>query len=216
VAASGRLRRTAIIGFVLAALAMTAGWIAYSRRAPVLDEEALRKARLMEDIMWGRAAVGGPFSLVDHTGRRRTLEEFGGKVVLLYFGYTFCPDVCPTDLLAMARAIELLGADGERVQPLFITLDPERDTPQQLAQYAAHFHPRLLALSGTREEVARVAERYRVYFKKVAQRDSPHYLLDHSAYIYLLDTRGQYAGTFPPGTPPERLIPVVRELLVAG
>lgn len=178
-----------------------------------IDHEALRKARLMEDVMFSRAAIGGPFSLTDHHGRRRGLEEFRGKVVVLYFGYTFCPDVCPADLVAISKTIEALGSAGERVQPLFVTLDPERDTVQQLALYVPHFHPRLIGLTGTLEEVGTVAERYRLYFKKVPAREGPHYYLDHSAYIYLLDEQGRYYGTFPPGTSPERLTSVLGELL---
>ncbi|HXF65430.1 MAG TPA: SCO family protein [Burkholderiales bacterium] len=209
-----------VLRFALAAAALAAPLLVASsaghQRAgggPALDGEALLKARLMEDIMWGRAAVGGSFSLLDHAGQRRALEDFRGKVVVLYFGYTFCPDVCPTDLVAVARMIDSLGPAGEQVQPLFVTLDPERDTAEQLALYVAHFHPRLLGLRGTEEEVARVAGLYKIYSRKVPARGSPHYLLDHSAYIYLLDGRGRYVGTFPPGTPPERMAEVVRELL---
>lgn len=199
----------------IAALAAAAGLLAVPQSSSrvEIDHEALRKARLMEDVMFGRAALGGPFSLTDHHGRRRGLEEFRGKVVVLYFGYTFCPDVCPTDLVAISKTIEALGPSGERVQPLFVTLDPERDTVQLLAQYVPHFHPRLIGLTGTLEEVGRVADLYKVYFKKVPAREGPHYFLEHSAYIYLLDERGKYYGTFPPATSPERLTSVVRELL---
>lgn len=178
-----------------------------------IDHEALRKARLMEDVMFSRAAIGGPFSLTDHHGRRRSLEEFRGKVVMLYFGYTFCPDVCPTDLAAISSMIEALGPSGEKVQPLFVTLDPEHDTVEQLGLYVPHFHPRLIGLTGTLQEIGEVAERYKVYFKKVPAREGPHYYLDHSAHIYLLDGQGKYYGTFPPGTSPKRLASVVWELM---
>ena len=206
--------RTVVIACV-AALAAGAGVMAaFQYTSPVeIDHESLRKARLMEDVMFSRAAIGGPFSLTDHQGRRRGLEEFRGKVVVLYFGYTFCPDVCPADLVAISKMIEALGPAGERVQPLFVTLDPERDTVEQLALYVPHFHPRLIGLTGTVEEVGTVAERYKLYFKKVQAREGPHYYLDHSAYIYLLDEQGRYYGTFPPGTWPERLTSVVWELL---
>ncbi|HEY7657182.1 MAG TPA: SCO family protein [Burkholderiales bacterium] len=206
--------RAAAIACV-AALAALAGLMAVpqSTSRVEIDHEALRKAHLMEDVMFGRAAIGGPFSLTDHKGRRRALEEFRGKVVVLYFGYTFCPDICPTDLVAISKTVEALGPAGERVQPLFVTLDPERDTVGHLAQYVPHFHPRLIGLSGTLAEVERVAGLYKVYFKKVPAREGPHYFLEHSAYIYLLDEEGRYYGTFPPATSPERLTSVVRELL---
>lgn len=178
-----------------------------------IDHEALRKARLMEAVMFGNAPIGGPFVLTDHQARRRSLDDFQGKIVVLYFGYTFCPDVCPTDLAAIANMMDALGASGERVQPLFVTLDPERDTVEQLALFVPHFHPRLIGLTGTPEQIQSVAERYRLYFRKVEARDKSYYLLEHSAYIYLLDEHGKYAGSFPPGTPPQRLISVVQEFL---
>lgn len=178
-----------------------------------IDHEALRKARLMEDVMFGRAAIGGPFLLTDHHGRRRSLDEFRGKVVLLYFGYTFCPDVCPTDLVAISKTIEAFGPSGEKIQPLFVTLDPERDTIEQLGLYVTHFHPRLIGLTGTLQEIGKVTELYKVYFKKVPAREGPHYFLDHSAYIFVLDEQGKYYGTFPPGTSTKRLTSVVWELL---
>lgn len=206
--------RTVVISCV-AALAAGAGLVAVpqSTSRVEIDHEALRKARLMEDVMFSKAAMGGPFLLTDHEGRRRGLEEFRGKVVVLYFGYTFCPDVCPTDLVAISKTIEALGPSGERVQPLFVTLDPDRDTAQHLAQYVPHFHPRLIGLTGTLAEVGKVAEQYKVYFKKVPAREGPHYYLEHSAYIYLLDEQGRYYGTFPPATSPERLTSVVWDLL---
>ena len=163
--------------------------------------------------MFNRAAIGGPFLLTDHHGRPRELQEFRGKVVVLYFGYIFCPDVCPTDLVSISNMIEALGPSGETIQPLFITLDPERDTVEQLALYVPHFHPRLVGLTGTLEEIGKLAEYYKIYFKKVPAREAPHYFLDHSAYIYVLDQQGKYYGTFPPGTSPQRLTAVVEELL---
>lgn len=199
----------------VAVLAAAAGGLAAWQWKPQveIDHEALRKAHLMEDVMFGRAVIGGPFSLMDHNGRRRSLEEFRGKVVVLYFGYTFCPDVCPTDLVAISKMIEALGPDGERIQPLFVTLDPERDTVEQLGHYVPHFHSRLVGLTGTLQEIGKVAELYKAYFKKVPAREGPHYFLDHSAYIYVLDEQGKYYGTFPPGTSPKRLTAVVGELL---
>lgn len=198
----------------LAAAGVVAAW--QWRPQAEIDHEALRKARLMEDVMFSRAAIGGPISLTDHHGRRRGLEEFRGKVVLLYFGYTYCPDVCPTDLVAISKAIEALGPSGAGVQPLFVTLDPERDTVEHLGLYIPHFHSRLIGLTGTPGEIGAVAERYKVYFKKVPAGEGRHYFLDHSAYIYLLDEQGRYYGTFPPGTSPQRLAAVTWELLHAA
>jgi cytochrome oxidase Cu insertion factor (SCO1/SenC/PrrC family) len=102
----------------------------------------------MDVLMWNREPVDGPFTLIDHTGQRRTDTDFRGKLMLVYFGFTYCPDVRPTDLQEMSLAVEKLGAQGEAIQPLFITVDPERDTPEHLADYVSLFHPRLVALTG--------------------------------------------------------------------
>src|SRR5256885_1898476 len=102
----------------------------------------------MDVVMWGTESIGGPFTLVDHTGRTRTDADFRGKFLLVYFGFTFCPDVCPTDLQVISSAIDQLDAAGELLQPLFITVDPERDTPAHLSQYVPMFHPRLIGMTG--------------------------------------------------------------------
>ncbi len=114
-------------------------------------------ARMMRDLMSGTAAVGGPFTLTDVDGRRRSLADFRGKVVILYFGYTFCPDVCPTNLASIAHLMQLLGPDSAKVQPLFVTLDPQRDTAEVLREYVAAFDSRLVALRGSETQVRRVA-----------------------------------------------------------
>src|SRR5262245_11733613 len=104
--------------------------------------------QLVEALLSGQASVGGPFELTDHTGRQRTDADFRGKLLLIYFGFTHCPDVCPTELHSMSLALDTLGTTGEAVQPLFITVDPARDTPSHLADYVSSFHPRLVALPG--------------------------------------------------------------------
>jgi protein SCO1/2 len=168
-------------------------------------------SELMDVLMWNREPVGGPFALVDHTGRPRNDAQFRGKLMLVYFGFTYCPDVCPTDLQAIGQAMERLGAAAESVQPLFVSLDPERDTPQRLASYVTFFHPRLVGLTGEAQAIAQAAKAYKVYYAKVASRDS--YTIDHSGYIYLMDREGKYLGFFPPGSPPERMVEVIRPFL---
>jgi cytochrome oxidase Cu insertion factor (SCO1/SenC/PrrC family) len=169
-------------------------------------------AELMDVLMWNREPVGGPFALVDHTGMPRTDAEFRGKLLLLYFGFTFCPDVCPTDLQSIGLAIDRLGKSGEGVQPLFVTLDPDRDTPQHLANYVPLFHPRLIGLTGDASSIRQAARAYKVYYAKVPTSEKD-YTVDHSGYIYLMDRAGQYLGFFPPGTPPDRMADVIRPLL---
>jgi protein SCO1/2 len=170
----------------------------------------------MHDLMSGTGTIGGPFALSDTSGTRVALADFRGKVVVLYFGYTFCPDVCPTDLVTLAKVLDRLGADRDKVQPLFVTLDPERDTPLQLAAYAKSFSPRIVALTGTPEEIRSVALRYRVFYEKVREKGSKHYVIDHTAFTYVIDAEGVYAGFFPPGTEAERMAAVVRETTITG
>jgi cytochrome oxidase Cu insertion factor (SCO1/SenC/PrrC family) len=183
----------------------------------VAQSEARRaeSARLMNELMSGKAAVGTPFTLTNPQGKRVSLADFRGKLVMLYFGYTSCPDVCPTDLLAIAQTLKSLGKQGEQVQPVFITLDPARDTREVLRGYATAFHPRLVALTGGEDEIRRVATAYKVFYEKVRIENMDRYLIDHAAFTFLLDRNGKYVLFFPPGTPPERMAVMVREQLAA-
>lgn len=177
------------------------------------EPRRLDAARLMNELMTGRGPIGGPFWLRDQQGRRVGPAQWRGKVVLMYFGYTFCPDACPTDLSNIAAAIEALGPDGSKVQPVFVTIDPLRDKPELIGRYGQSFHPRFAALSGTEAEIRRVARSYKVFYEKVPRRGTDQYLIDHTSFTYLLDTEGRYAGYFPPGTSGRRMSEQVRSLL---
>ena len=131
------------------------------------------------------------FDLTDHNGQRRTLKDFAGKVVVLFFGYTQCPDVCPTSMLELAEVKKLLGKDGERLQGLFVTVDPERDTPEVLKAYMANFDPSFLALYTTPAKLEALATEYKVYFKKVDGPTPTSYSVDHSAGSYVYDPQGK-------------------------
>jgi protein SCO1/2 len=145
----------------------------------------------------GKALVGGPFSLVDHTGRRVTDKDFRGRHMLVYFGFTFCPDVCPSGLQVIAAALQKLGPKADRVVPLFISVDAERDTPEQMAEYVKSFDPRLIGLTGTQAEVDAVAKAYRVYHKKVKdEKSTAGYTIDHTALMYLMGPDGAYVTHF--------------------
>ncbi len=170
-------------------------------------------ARLMNELMAGSVPVGGPFILTDQDGHLTGPEEWRGKVSLLYFGYMFCPDACPTALSDIGAAIEALGALGARVQPVFVTLDPQRDIPKLRGDYVRSFNLRFLALSGTEDEVRRVALAYKVFYEKVPLAGSDHYLIDHTSFTYVLDSKGQYVGYFPPGTSASRMAEQLRRLL---
>jgi protein SCO1/2 len=165
----------------------------------------------MNELMSGKAQVGGTFALDDQWGQRRTLSEFRGKLVLLYFGFTYCPDVCPTDLAAIGAALRSLDSEAGEVQPLFITLDPQRDTQGVLREYAAAFHPRIIALRGSDDEIRRVAVSYKVFYEKVQAEEG--YAVDHMTFTFLLDRNGRYVAFFPPGTAADRMAAMLREAL---
>jgi cytochrome oxidase Cu insertion factor (SCO1/SenC/PrrC family) len=208
VIATGRRR---ILSLAAGGLLLAGG--GWSSRAQSPDERSA--ARLMDDLMWNRGQIGGPFVLIDHTGKPRTDQDFRGKLLLIYFGYSYCPDVCPTDLQQIALAVDELGSAGEAVQPLFITIDPERDTVAHLADYVPLFHPRLIGLTGSAEQIGRVALAYKVYYAKFPP-DSPDYVVDHSSFIYLVDETGKYIGFFPPGTSANRMVEVIKPRLPAS
>ncbi len=141
----------------------------------------------------GTVAIGGPFSLVDQHGRAVSDADFRGQYMLVYFGYAYCPDICPTSLARNVAALDLLGRQGENVVPILITVDPQRDTPELLKTYAEAFHPRLVALTGTPEQVAAAAKAYRVYYAKVDEgRGADAYLIDHSGFTYLMGPDGRF------------------------
>jgi protein SCO1/2 len=172
-------------------------------------------AELMDVLMWNREPVGGPFSLIDQTGRRRSDAEFRGKLLMVYFGFSYCPDICPTDLQEIGRSLDLLGPAGEAVQPVFITLDPERDSPAHLGEYLPLFHPRFVGLTGSSEEIRAIADAYKVFYDKVGTRDGA-YTVDHTAFVYLIGRDGGYLGFFPPNTPAERMVAIVRPHLAGN
>ena len=162
----------------------------------------------------GIVKIGGPFKLVDHDGKARSARDFRGRNLLIYFGYTYCPDECPTALGDMARALDALGADAAKVQPLFITVDPARDTPARLKLYVANFHPRLVGLTGSEEAVTSAAKAYRGYFAKSSTEAAPgKYLMDHTSIIYLMGPDGRYLTHFTRGTSAETMAARIRENL---
>ncbi len=150
-----------------------------------------------EDSSSGAALIGGPFTLVDHTGQARSDADFLGSYMLVYFGYTYCPDACPTALGLMTSALNQLD-DGQlaKIQPLFISFDPERDTVEALNGYVPLFHPKLIGLTGTPEQTKAAAKAYRIYFAKAAQDGTSDYLMDHTSYIYLMSPTGKFVKHF--------------------
>jgi cytochrome oxidase Cu insertion factor (SCO1/SenC/PrrC family) len=159
------------------------------------------------------ADIGGPFTLTDQDGRTVTDKDFRGRWLLVYFGFTYCPDVCPTSLARNGDAIELLGAKGEKITPVLISVDPGRDTPEAMKDYVKFFHPRTVGLTGTREQVAAVAREYRVYSVKVEKKDSPTYVIDHSTFTYLIDPDGRFVQFFRHEASPQEMADKLNGLL---
>ena len=158
-------------------------------------------------------SIGGGFTLVDQNGATRHAQDFRGKLMLVYFGYTYCPDACPTALQDMSQAIDLLGEKADAVQPIFVTIDPARDTVEQMKLYASNFHPRLIALTGTPEQIADAAKGYRVYYEKGKAIDTENYLMNHTGFIYLMGRDGKYLSHFSPGVTAEQMATAIEKHL---
>ena len=191
--------------FLIASLWFCCGVVLAADEQPSATE-------MMEDLMYGRGSVGGPFTLTDQNGQKRSDSEFRGKLMIVYFGYTFCPDVCPADLMAITQALDALGAAAEGIQPVFITVDPERDTTL-LKDYVAAFHPSLIGLTGSAEEIRKVANSYKAYYRQVPGERKGEYSIDHAGILYLMGRNGKYLGFLPPQTAPEKLTEVLRKYL---
>jgi cytochrome oxidase Cu insertion factor (SCO1/SenC/PrrC family) len=179
------------------------------------DVRRARAAVLMNDLMLGKE-VGGDFALSDARGRKRRLSDFRGKVVVLYFGFTTCPDICPTDMLAIGKALKGLGTEARLVQPIFVTLDPARDKPAMIAEYVKNFDSRFVALTGTDAEIRKVADAYKVFYERVPIPGAAGYTIDHSSFTYVVDRQGRYVGFIPPGTPYDRITRLLHAEVVAA
>lgn len=171
-----------------------------------------------QDIPAGKLP-GGPFTLVDHTGRTVTDKDFRGSFLLVSFGYTHCPDVCPLTLSMISATLKALGKDARSVRPLFITVDPERDTPGVLASYVRAFHPAIIGLTGTPQQIRSVTKAYNAFYASVPLKtagkvhDPSHYSVDHSAFIYLMGPNGNFLEVFEFRTSPEKMAEKIREVL---
>lgn len=167
--------------------------------------------------MSGQADIGGPFTLVDHTGRTVTEETFAGRPTLIYFGFTYCPDICPTSLQVMAAALDRLTPEQRaQFQPLLITVDPERDTPEALAAYVQSpaFPDNLLGLTGSEEQIREAARAYRVYYARVEDDGTlAEYTMDHSSLIYLMGRNGEFVEVFPHQATPDQIASRLQQFL---
>ncbi len=184
-----------LVGFLLA------GWLVIwqsdkdQNRVAQLREQA-SQVQTQQTVPPNTARIGGSFVLTNHDGKIVTDADYHGKYLLVYFGYTYCPDMCPTGLQSISRALDQLGGDAKKVQPLFITIDPDRDTPVKMKEYISSFHPSIVGLTGSAQQIADVAKEYQVYYKRGEQVDEHDYMMDHSSLIYLMNPDGKLVTTF--------------------
>jgi protein SCO1/2 len=194
-----RVNKQAFLPYLLLVAALAGG---------VLWYESSRVPRLGQVVTTGVADVGGPFKLTDQTGKAVTDADFRGRYMLIYFGYSFCPDVCPTTLSVMAQALDKMSVAKSRVVPVFITIDPERDTPAVLKDYMAAFGPQFVGLTGSPEQIKAVEKEYRVYAKKTpidASNPKRGYGMDHSSVIYLMGPDGRMISFYDEAISPDDL-----------
>ena len=198
-----------VIGVMLAALAVIAvvSWVTWSWIG------GKGTAGSQNVVMRTEANIGGPFTLTNHKGDTVTDESFRGKYMLVFFGYGYCPDICPTELASIAATLDVMGPQAEEVTPLFITIDPERDTPEFLADFVVNFHPRMIGLTGAPEAIGSVAKSYKVFYAKSRQSAGPDYLMDHSSFIYLMGPDGKFITMFRPQTDPKKMAETIDKVI---
>lgn len=185
-----RIRR-AIWGMAIVSAFVTGGAFLWKELAPPRPHDVR---------VTGEADIRNAYTLTDHTGRAVTAADFAGRWQMVFFGFTYCPDICPTTLAYMARVMDLLAERSDQVAPLFITVDPARDTAPVMAEYVAAFHPRLVGLTGTEAQVAAAARNFRVYYERMEDAAAPGgYLMAHSGYIYVMRPDGRFDSVFREG-----------------
>jgi cytochrome oxidase Cu insertion factor (SCO1/SenC/PrrC family) len=193
--------RTFLVSFFVILIAVVALW----RLMPAATSAA--ETTHKEE---GKVAVGGAFTLRDTEGNVVTQVALKGSYALVFFGFTSCPDICPTSLQVMTQAIEGMGEKGDNIRPVFITVDPERDTSAVMKEYVAKFHPRFLALTGTKEQTDEAAAAYKVFHQLHNQTDKKHYVVDHSGFIYLMSPTGEYVTHFSHDDSSEAMIALLK------
>ncbi|MCC3303268.1 SCO family protein [Sneathiella sp. HT1-7] len=164
-------------------------------------------------VLAGVPQIGGPFSLINHKGETVTDADFKGKLLLMFFGFTNCPDVCPTEMQTISLVLQELGDDAEEVVPVFVTVDPERDTPEIMAEFVAAFHPAIVGLTGSEDAISDIKKKYRVYSQKQNEDDPDFYLVDHTSFTYLMGRDGDLITVFSYGVPAEEMASKIREQL---
>ncbi len=198
-----------ILALAAAGVLATAGTLLVMRPAPRTLTSG--PAIVGKTIRTGTATIGGPFTLISTNGESVSDQSYRGKWLLIFFVYTFCPDLCPTSLNDMSVALEKLGRAASDIQPLFITVDPQRDTREVMAEYLKSFDPRIVGLTGTQAQIDSVVKEYRVYAERQKAEGDDNYLVSHSGYIYLMDPRGTFVNVIQGSTSGEEIAAWVRK-----
>lgn len=196
--------------FLGISLMLTVGAVVLWQKTPVTAQ-----SQAPQIIEQDAQLFGGAFELVDADGKTRTDQDFQGQFMLVYFGFTYCPDICPIGLIRITRVLQQLGDSADEVTPLFITVDPERDTPEQLKTYMTSFDERIVALTGSAEQIKQAANAYKVYYVKREEDSAMEYLVDHSAFTYLMDREGQLVHHFPHEATDDDIAKAIKRVLAA-
>ena len=181
------IRLTVILGFAIAIISLYLLITMQTESKPMAGQGSIIK----DDVK-----IGGDFKLTDQDGKVFSSESLKGKLNLIYFGFTYCPDICPTSLQKLTKVLDALDKYNIDVNAVFITIDPARDTAAVLKEYISHFHKKFIGLTGTDEQVRKVADQFKVYYAKASNNVNDHYMLDHSSFVYLLDKNGKYLKHF--------------------
>lgn len=180
-----RLKRTAILSVIAIIIGAAVAWFQIQAEQNAATGQMGTQTKSAAPI--AGASVGGPFTLVDQNGEKRTEQDYADQYKLIYFGFTYCPAICPTELQKMTQVLNTLEPElAEKIQPMLITIDPERDTPEVLKDYVSLFHPRLIGLTGTQPQIDFVKKQYRVFANKVEDEELSDYTMDHSTFVYLM------------------------------
>lgn len=193
-----------VLSVFCVALVLATAWLLYRPGGPLVNEPIVQTSQ-----------VGGPFKLVSHHGDMVASSDLEGKPFAVFFGFTRCPEVCPTTLWEMSEALKELGPEAEKLRVLFISVDPTRDTPEFLERYLQSFDPRIIGLTGSEEEIAQVGDAYRAFWRKVPTEDGD-YTIDHTASVYMMDGNGQFVGTIFYGEQHRTRMDKLRKLLAAS
>jgi cytochrome oxidase Cu insertion factor (SCO1/SenC/PrrC family) len=200
------------VRYILWALVFTVGvffWIVYKSKIENLTQS--------KDIASPHAVIqiGGDFTLTDIHGKTKTMKDFIGKYQIIYFGYTYCPDICPATLSTIGNTLKLLARDKQEVTPIFISVDPERDTVENLKTYASNFNPEIIMLTGTKKQIADIKDKYKAYGEKITEENMSDYVMDHTSMLYVMDRQGKFIKFLPHGISAPKLRQEIQELLLS-